>query len=179
MKNSWKRLSGRVVHKTPWIEVVEDKVLHRGQKAVYTYINVNPAAFILPLTDKKEVYLVGQWRYPTGCYSWELPCGAVHKGESLLASAKRELLEETDLRAKDWQSVGRFYFANGGSNQIAHVFVARDLFLDKGAGVKNETEDLAVKKVKLSTFEKMIKDNIITDGPSIAAYFRAKLYLRL
>ena len=44
-----------------------------------------------------DVHLVGQWRFPLGRYSWEIPEGGAEPGEAPLACAKRELEEETGL----------------------------------------------------------------------------------
>ena len=39
---------------------------------------------IIALTDDEQIYLVGQYRYPTGTYSWELVSGYCEPGEELL-----------------------------------------------------------------------------------------------
>ena len=50
--------------------------------------------------DEPRVLLERQYRYAAQSYLWELPAGRIDPGESALAGAKRELIEETGYRAK-------------------------------------------------------------------------------
>ena len=36
---------------------------------------------VVALSDENEIYLVGQYRYPTRMYSWKTIEGAPHKGD--------------------------------------------------------------------------------------------------
>lgn len=177
MRNPWKKLSSKVIHENEWIKLIEDEVITPfNKKGIFFYVSKMPCPIIIPLTNKKEVYFVGQWRYPINKYSWEFPMGTVEEKENILNAAKRELLEETNLRAKNWKLVGSFYFANGVMDQIAYIYLATDLF--KSEGISEETEELQIKRLSFFQIEKMIKENKITDGPTIAAYYKLKLYLK-
>lgn len=177
-KSNKRRISGRVAYSCPWFHLVEDKVVYAsGAKSTYSYVVKNPAAVILAFANKREFFIVGQWRYPTKRFSWEIPMGTGDKGESPLECAKRELAEEIGVGAKKWSHLGVFYFANGICNQIGHVFAARDLFPAKAVG--DEMEDLEIKKITTAQFERLVKKGTIVDAGSIAAYYQAKLHLRL
>ncbi|MBU1130788.1 NUDIX hydrolase [Patescibacteria group bacterium] len=177
MKNPWQKISSKIIYKNQWLKFIEDKVIHPGgNKGIYSYIKKLPAAIIIPLTKKKEIYFVGQWRYTINKYSWELPMGTAEKGETLLKSAKRELLEEVNLKAKKWNKVGTFYFANGALSQSAHVYLARDL--SKSEGISDDTESFRIKKLTFSQIEKMIEENKIFDSDTITAYYKLKLFLK-
>ena len=63
------------------------------------------AAVILAVEDGM-LYLVGQYRYPLERYSWEIPEGGCAAGEDPLQAARRELEEETGLRARRWTKMG-------------------------------------------------------------------------
>ena len=54
---------------------------------------------IVPVAENGDTFLVGQWRYPLGLYSWEIPEGGGSLSVPLLDSARRELIEETGLTA--------------------------------------------------------------------------------
>lgn len=164
-----------MVYDSPFVRFIEEEVVHPRGKGVYAYSEKHPGVVSIAMTDRDEIYLVGQWRHTIRKYSWEIPMGRMEPGEDILVAAQRELLEETNLEARQWDSIGTFYFSNGSLNQIGHVYLARDLVAS--AGVSDDTEDLAVKKVGMREFEEMIKNNEITDSPSIAAYFKLKLFL--
>ena len=55
------------------------------------------AVGVLPIEADGSVHLVGQWRFPLGRYSWEMPEGGAEPGEDALDCADRELAEETGL----------------------------------------------------------------------------------
>lgn len=88
------------------------------------------AAVILALTDAGELVLVEQYRPPLGAPCIELPAGLVGDeaaGEDPLASAKRELLEETGFEATCWEAFGRFASSPGMIGEIFHFFRATGL----------------------------------------------------
>jgi ADP-ribose pyrophosphatase len=66
-----------------------------GREGDFTIIDAPDWAMTLPLTPKKEIILVRQWRFGSESLSWEPPGGVVERGEDIVAAAQRELLEET------------------------------------------------------------------------------------
>lgn len=174
MKNQWKKLSSKIVHKNPWYTVRQDRVIRPdGKKGTYTVVERLPAVFVVALNERKEVYLVGLYRYTTNSYSLEIPGGG-SEGESPLRAAKRELKEETGLVAKKWEALGRFQMANGHTNEIGCVFLATGLVQTNESKQKEEGIDL-IKAVPISTALEMIRKGKITDGPSIVGLTYAAL----
>lgn len=176
-KNPWKILSRRIPYKTPWLRVVEDKVIKPdGSRGTYGYVETrDQSAFIVALTGKNDVYLIKQTRYPTNIDSWELPGGNCD-GDDALAAAKRELQEETGLVAKKWTKIGWFIALNGVCPEVTNVFVAQNL-IQTG---QNETTEEGITKIEKGSFGKvlsMIAENAISDGQSIASILKAKLWL--
>ena len=71
-----------------------------GNPGIYGKVHYkNLAIGVLPLDNDMNTYLVGQYRFVLGQYSWEMPEGGGILGIDPLESAKRELLEETGLKA--------------------------------------------------------------------------------
>lgn len=177
-KKPWQTLSSRTVYKNKWIRVREDQVIRpNGQRGTYGVVESSPSIWIIALTTKKEIYLVRQYRYPTKVWSWEIPSGG-SDGQPLLAAAKRELWEETGLKAKYWTSIGKFQSANGISNQWCYVFIAKGLKQTNSHKQKDEgITGLAV--IPFTDAFKMIKQKKITDGLSVAALMKAALHLKL
>ena len=81
--NPWTTLDSRSVYENPWIAVREDKILRPdGQPGIYGVVQFkNKAVGILPVAADGSVWLVGQYRYPLGIYSWEIPEGGGPIGE--------------------------------------------------------------------------------------------------
>ena len=106
-ENPWKTLESRLVYSNPWISVREDQVIRPdGQNGIYSVVETRIATGVVALTPERDVYLVGQYRYPTEMYSWEIIQGGADEDEEPLAACKRELQEEAGLIAKDWTPLG-------------------------------------------------------------------------
>ena len=169
---SWKKLSSRVVYDNDWMEVREDHVINPGGgENQYGHVHFkNRAVAIVALDESDNTWLVGQQRYTLDEYSWELPMGGAPLDEEPLAAARRELLEETGLSARDWQEVMRLHTSNSITDEVGFVYVATDLSM--GAPNTEETEELEVRKVPLQAAVQMVLDGEITDAISAAALLR-------
>lgn len=109
------------------MKIHEDEVLRPdGSYGQYSFVETSNSVFIIPIDEKQNVYLVGQWRYPTKSFSWEFPGGG-GDGQNILQAAKRELKEETGFEAEIWTEVGKLEPMNGVCSEIEYVFVAQNL----------------------------------------------------
>jgi len=92
-----------------------------------------------------------------------------------LDTAKRELLEETGIIAKDWLKIMDLQTSNSVTDERGMVFVARNLSF--GESEPEETEDLVIKKLPFSEVYEMVLDGRITDSVSMLAIFRVKVMI--
>jgi len=124
------RVEGRTpLHDNPWFALDEyAAVAPTGRSARYFLQRYkNLAVGVLPLHEDGTVTLVGQWRFPFGTYSWEMPEGGAPHAEPPLEGARRELREEAGLVAADWRQVLTMQLSNASSDEIAHLFLATGL----------------------------------------------------
>ena len=117
-KNPWQTLSSETKYDNPWIKVVENKVINpSGGDGIYGVVHYkNVAVAIIPLDENGYTYLIGQYRYTLNSFEWEVPMGGGSKKESTLNSAKRELLEETGISAKNWSTILETQVSNSVSD---------------------------------------------------------------
>ena len=175
-RGPWVTTSSREVYRNPWITVREDQVLRPdGNPGIYGVIEFTPAVGVVPLSDDGLVYLVGQYRYPTDCYSWEITTGYADAGEALLEAAARELREETGLAAQRWTPLGRCQISNSVTDQFGYLFLAQGLSL--GQALPDATEDLAVKTVPLAKALEMAQSGEIEQAFSLVGLYRAWVHL--
>ena len=82
---------------------------------------------MMAVDAKDRVMLVRQYRMPADRFLWELPAGKSDEGETVLQAARRELIEETGLRAKKWKKLVSFYPSPGFVEEKMTIFLATDL----------------------------------------------------
>jgi len=171
--NPWQRLSSRLVYENPWIRVREDQVIApSGVPGIYGVVEARHAVGVVALTDDRQLFLVGQYRYPTECYSWEIPEGAAEGNETDLEAAKRELREETGLVAERWEPLGgEIHLSNCFTAERAYLFLAQGLVLGKTNF--DQTEAIVQRRVSLADAVAMANNGEITDGLSLIGIHRA------
>ncbi|MBC8082735.1 MAG: NUDIX hydrolase [Hymenobacter sp.] len=175
--NPWQVLSTEVKYHNPWISVREDQVVNPGGgRGIYGVVTMkNKALGIVPVDADGNTWLVGQYRYPLSEYSWEIPMGGGPVELDVLASAQRELREETGLSARRWTNIARLHTSNSVTDEEGFIFLAEDL--EHGEVEPEETEDLRLWKLPLAEAIRMVMNNQITDALSVAGLLKAEKLL--
>src|SRR5215218_4828791 len=123
-----KLISSKKLLTTPIFSVTEDKAFDPdGFEIKRAIVQHGGSAVMMPVDDKKRILLVRQYRLPARAFMWELPAGRVDKGETVLQAAKRELTEETGLKARKWTKLASFYVSPGFLAEKMTVFLAEHL----------------------------------------------------
>ncbi|WP_345248741.1 NUDIX hydrolase [Pigmentiphaga soli] len=122
------RVSTAVVFPGKLLQVHRDEVrLPDGALAVREYIHHPGASMIVPLLPDGRVVLERQFRYPMHRAFIEFPAGKIDPGEAPLATAQRELLEETGYRAGRWTELTTIHNAIAYADERIVLFLAEDL----------------------------------------------------
>lgn len=172
--NPWETVSTRVVYDNPWIRVREDSVVRPdGRPGIYGVVHFKNVAVGVLAVEDGEVYLVGQYRYTLERYSWEIVEGGCPEGEDTLDAARRELEEETGLRARDWVKMGEAHLSNSVSDELAVWYLATGL--EQGEPRPDGTERLQVRRVRLEEALRMAFEGEITDVLSMLALTHLRL----
>ncbi|MBV9162876.1 MAG: NUDIX hydrolase [Pseudonocardiales bacterium] len=165
------RVSSRIAYHNKWMRLRED-VIQRpdGSQGIYSYVEKPDFALIIPV-ERNGFHLVEQYRYPVSHRSWEFPQGTPPNGEDEdpATLARRELVEETGLRAGRLHRLGYLYPAKGMSSQAFTVFVADHLEAGPHSR-EHEEQDMRQHWFSQGELEDMIRSGIVTDDSTIAAY---------
>jgi 8-oxo-dGDP phosphatase len=107
------------------------------------------AVAVLALDEADRVLLIRQYRHPVGALLWEIPAGLRDvAGEPPLATAERELLEETGYRAADWRVLADYFSSPGITSERLRIFLARGLTrvpdADRGYVPEHEEAQLVI-----------------------------------
>ncbi len=170
--NPWQTRSQQEEYNNPWITVHEDQVTNpRGGTGIYGWVHFkNKAIGIVPVDERLNTWLVGQYRYTLNEYSWEIPMGGGPNEQDPLESARRELKEETGLTAAKWQKIMRIHTSNSVTDEEGFIYLAQQL--TPGETEFDETEDLRIQKLPLADALAMVLEGEITDAISISGIFR-------
>ena len=177
-KNPWTVLSQDTVYENDWIRVDHHEVLNpAGGESIYGTVHFkNHAIGIVPIDERGNVILVGQYRFPLETYSWEIPQGGGLEASSILESARRELREECGLAAASWLEILGMDLSNSVTDERGTSFLVWDL-ADVPA-VPEDTEQLQVARVPFWEAVERVKGGGIRDSVTIAALLRVALMAR-
>jgi 8-oxo-dGTP pyrophosphatase MutT (NUDIX family) len=168
----WRVIASTRFHDNPWFAADDyDAVAPTGAPAKYYLLHFkNWAVGVIPLHADGTISLVGQWRFPFGAYSWELPEGGQPRGEDPLDGARRELREEAGLEAADWTLILTMQLSNASSDELAFLYLATDL---TAVPVEPDaTEELALARVPFREALKAATTGKIKDSLTVAALLR-------
>lgn len=177
-KNPWTTKSSQQHYDNPWISVTEHQVINpSGNDGIYGVVHFkNTAVGVIPMDEQENTWLVGQYRYPTDTYEWEIPEGGGPDGESPLLTAQRELLEETGIVASHYEPlVENMQLSNSVSDETAYIYLATELTFQKAS--PEETEDLAVRKLPIRQVFEMVHRGEIRDAMSALALLKLQVKL--
>ena len=171
--NPWRVKSVATAFENPWFRVEEHDVVHPGgADGVYGVVRMRRVAVgVLPIDAEGMVHLVGQWRFPLGRYSWEMPEGGADPGEAAIDCARRELAEETGLRAGRLESILELDLSNSVSDERAVMFLATDL--QEGEAAPEPTEVLRRRRAPFRDVLDRAVGGKIRDSMTVAALLRA------
>jgi ADP-ribose pyrophosphatase len=166
-----KLVSSKKVYSGPVFWITSDQVIEPGGiKARRDIVHHTGSVVILAVDEsgpEPHLLLERQYRHAVKDYLWELPAGRIDEGESELAAAKRELLEETGYTAKSWHRILKFYVSPGFLDEYMAVYLARQL--RAGTAQPEADEKIEQRLVPLSDAVDMALSGKIRDAKTLAS----------
>jgi ADP-ribose pyrophosphatase len=158
-----------LIHEGHNYDFVELIVQYRdGITRTKPMVRHNGAATVLPILETPDgikIVMVRNERITIDQFLLELPAGGIDQGEDPQIAAGRELVEETGYRAGSLDPLCRFLTTPGLTDELMHVFVARDL---THVGQQLEPyESLSVELHDPVSVIDMIDRNEITDAKTM------------
>jgi ADP-ribose pyrophosphatase len=164
-------LSSKVVFRGPVFSVTTDSVLEPGMPKPLRRDVVRHQGSVVVLAIEESggeprVLLARQFRHAAGRSLWELPAGRIDPGETPLAGARRELLEETGYTAAQWKHAVTFYSSPGFLDETMAIYLARGL--TPGKAQPEEDERITRRFFPLRRAVEMAREGALHDGKTIA-----------
>jgi ADP-ribose pyrophosphatase len=166
-----KTISSKELLRTPIFWVTQDIALDPdGFEIKRAIVQHGGSAVVMPVDDKNRVLLVRQYRLPAMQYLWELCAGRIDPGETVLQTAKRELREETGLKAKKMSKLGEFWVSPGFLGEKMTIYLATGLTV--GEQTPMEDERIELRWFTIAEMDKMIESGKLPDAKTQIGYFR-------
>jgi ADP-ribose pyrophosphatase len=163
-------MPSKTILKTPIFHVTHDRTKDPAGHPIERFIvRHQGSAIVMPVNAGGEILLARQFRLPANAYLWEIPAGRIDPGETPLAAAKRELIEETGLRAKRWKRLFSLYMSPGFLDEKMHIFLATGL--TQGPRVHLDGEHIESRWFPQTKIDAMIRRGQLLDGKTVAAFY--------
>jgi 8-oxo-dGTP pyrophosphatase MutT (NUDIX family) len=178
--HAWRTLQRRWLVDDRWLRLSADQAqLPDGRVLDPYYVSHDRDwVHVFALDAGRQVLLVRQYRYAAGAMCLELPGGVAEPGETPLAAAQRELLEETGCTASHWEHVAALWPNPARQVNRLHGFVARDAVQVRPPRL-DEGEDLHSLLMPLPHLEQAIADGEFSQAMHVGLVYASLRHLGL
>jgi ADP-ribose pyrophosphatase len=171
---SERRYQGRVIHLD-----LDTVGFPDGSSGQLEMVRHPGASAVVPLLDNPDapdprILLIRQFRHAADGYLWEIPAGRREPDETAEQCARRELLEETGMRAGRLSALTTVYTTPGFTDEQIHLFLASGL--EEGRHRREPDEFMEVHILPWSDVLRMMERGEIQDAKTLVALMYAGLY---
>jgi len=172
--SSERRYQGRIINLD--LDTVAFPDGSRGQLEMIRHPGASAVVPMLgePFGEDPEVILLRQFRHAAGGFIWEIPAGRLDAGEAPEDCARRELAEETGMRAGRLERLTTIYTTPGFTDERIHLFLASDL--RDGSHRRECDEFMEVHHLPWSDVHRMVMSGKIQDGKTLVALMYLELF---
>ncbi|MFN6120834.1 MAG: NUDIX hydrolase [Actinomycetes bacterium] len=165
----WTVHGERVIYDSPWVRLaLTDVEIPGGPRFDHHVVRMPAEAAGTVVHDPdRGVLLLWRHRFTTDTWGWEVPAGLIDEGETPVATAEREALEETGWRPGPLRHLATYFPHNGTSDATFHLFAA-----DGATHVgppSDPSESERVEWVPVEVLRQEIRAGRVGDGLSLTA----------
>jgi ADP-ribose diphosphatase len=142
---------------------------HPGASAVVPFLDD-------PGDTDPRVLLIRQFRHAAEDFIWEVPAGRLDPGETPEACARRELEEETGMRARTLERLTMIYTTPGFTDERIHLFLAHGL--EAGTQRREADEFLELHPLRWSEVMALVRSGEIQDGKTLTSLLFVQCFRR-
>jgi ADP-ribose pyrophosphatase len=146
-----------------------EMVRHPGASAVVPFLDD-------PRDPDPRVLLIRQFRHAADDFIWEVPAGRLDPGEAPEACARRELEEETGMRARTIERLTTIYTTPGFTDERIHLFLAYGL--EQGEHRREADEFMELHTLRWSAVLDLARSGAIQDAKTLTALLFVQCFRR-
>ena len=151
------------------------RTLPNGEVMEVEIVRHPGGAAVVAVDAAGAVCLLRQYRPALERWLWELPAGKIDHGEPPAGTARRELAEETGMRARHWRPLGAVVSSPGVFTEVVHLYLATEL--TPGRTRVDAHEVFEVHWVPFAEALERARGGDIDDAKTVAGLFRAAVHL--
>lgn len=157
-------------------DVRRDVFRYNGDEITREYVDHTGAVAVLALDEDDRVLLIKQYRHPVRHRDWEIPAGLLDiHGEDPLTAVKRELAEEADLVAEEWNVLADVFTSPGGNDEAIRIYLARGVSAAPEAFAREAEEaDIETAWLPLDEAVDAVLARTVHNAPLIIALLAAR-----
>jgi ADP-ribose pyrophosphatase len=130
------------------------------------------ASAVVPFLDDPQgpdprVLLIRQFRHAADGFIWEVPAGRLDPGEAPETCARRELEEETGMRAGTLERLTTIYTTPGFTDERIHLFLAHGLV--EGEHHREADEFMEVHPLRWSAVLELVRQGEVQDAKTLTS----------
>lgn len=168
-----KTLSSERIYEGAILNLRRDKVVIKDDKTSHREIVEHGGGVVIAaVTNEGKVPMVKQYRKAAEKAVLEIPAGKLEADEDPEEAGLRELKEETGYTANKIDYVNSFYSSIGYSEEVLHLYIARDLI--PGETDFDDNEAIDIYEYTIDELLEMVMDRTIEDAKTIIAIFMLK-----
>lgn len=173
---SERRYEGRVIHLD-----VDTVRFPDGSTGQLEMVRHPGASAVVPMLDDPagpdpRVLLIRQFRHAADGVIWEVPAGRLDPGETPEECARRELAEETGMRASQLSRLTTIYTTPGFTDERIHLFLAGGL--EEGTHRREADEFMELRPTPWSEAMRLIEQGAIMDGKTLVSLLYVQAFRR-
>ena len=179
---AWPVADSTDLHRDDWVVALRADRIRRpddpeGEPFRRLVLEHPGAVVVLAVDEDGRVCCLSQYRHAAQRRFVELPAGVCDEpGEEPSEVGRRELLEEAGLEAGSWTHLASTYSSPGISNEVMHIYLARDLSHgDRGSfAPEHEEADMRLFWVPYAELREAVLDGRVADAPLVLAVLLAE-----
>lgn len=175
----WKTLESETIFKSGVVTLDKQKCLMPDGRTMpgYYILRFPDWVNIIPIRRNGDVVLIRQYRHATGEIHWEVPGGAVNRGEDPQVAAIRELGEETGYVGERVVKVAENYPNPALQDNRVHTYIAFDCDR-KTAQSLDPFEEIEVQTLTMAELEEWLAEGRFNHNVMVASLYQALAYLK-
>lgn len=151
------------------VDLIVDTIELKGQRYIREVVRHPGGVVIIAELPDGRIPFVRQSRYPIDKKLLELPAGKLDPGEEPLASAARELEEETGFKPESLEHVFTLYTSPGFCDELLHLYYTNKLTRTQTAF--EHDEEIDVEFYSLDEALQLAHKGQINDAKTLIALF--------